>query len=241
MVSYVTGEELSRTKGLKILCHNAQSITKKAWQYDLLFSNIDYICISETWLHPGIQNHQVHIKDMTLFRQDRDHTVHDIDEKEGGGVACYVSNKYAPYTVKLDHLCKVNRNIKVLTLATRSPTSKHRLVISVYRPPKGNIADFYKELSDILKESNMADKEVWVCGDTNVDYKHRNSHKYKKALRFLRKNYLKHLPTSATRLHPKGSTTIDHIYTNKGQYVASGNVNEYLSDHIPIYAVFKKI
>ena len=100
--------------------------------------------------------------------------------------------------------------------------------------------EFYKEISDIIVASNMADKEVWVCGDMNVDYKRRNSHKYKKALRFLRKNHLKHLPTSATRLHPKGATTIDHIYTNKDCVVASGNINEYLSDHIPIYAIFKK-
>ena len=241
MSSFLSGEEFSKEKGLKLLCHNSRSISKKVWQYNLLFKNMDYICISETWLHPGIMDHQVDIDNMTVFRQDRDHTTQDIEEEVGGGVACYVSNKYAPFTQRLDHLCKVNKNIEVLTLATTSPIHKHKLLITTYRPPKGNVKEFYRELSEIICESNMADKEIWVCGDMNVDYKHRNSPKYKKALRFLRKNGLKHLPTGSTRLHPKGSTTIDHIYTNKGRYVASGNINEYLSDHIPIYAVFKKV
>ena len=222
------------------MCHNSRSITKKVWQYDLLFSNLDFICISESWLHPGIQDHQVCINDMTLFRQDRDHTVHDIEEEEGGGVACYVSSKYVPFTRRLDDLCKVNRNIEALTLAVTSPVHKYKLVITVYRPPRGNVKEFFRELSDIIVASEMSTKEIWICGDMNVNSKHRNSPKYKKALTFLRKNHLKHLPTGCTRLHPKGATTIDHIYTSKGQYVASGNVNEFLSDHIPIFAIYKK-
>ena len=239
--SFLTGEELGKQKGLKILCHNSRSVFGKLWQYDLLFKNIDYLCISESWLHPGIPDHSLHMNNMTVFRQDRDHTIHDVDEEEGGGVACFVTNKYAPYTQRLDDFCKVTKNIEVLTLATVPPEQKHRLIITVYRPPKGNVKEFYSEISKIITDSGMADKEIWVCGDMNVDYKHRNSHKYKKALKFLKKNHLKHLPTGSTRLHPRGSTTIDHIYTNKGQFVASGNVNEYLSDHIPIYAIFKKV
>ena len=86
----------------------------------------------------------------------------------------------------------------------------------------------------------MADKEIWVCGDTNVDYKQQNSHEFKKTLRYLRHTHLKHLPMSATRLHKHGST-IDHIYTNRGKHVMSGNVNKYLNDHIPIYVIFKKV
>ena len=81
-------------------------------------------------------DHTACLDNMTLYRQDRDHTVHDVEEVEGGGVACYVASKYAPYTQKLDHLCKVNKNIEVLTVATTHPNHKHRLIITVYRPPK---------------------------------------------------------------------------------------------------------
>ena len=178
----------------------------------------------------------VNINEMSIFRQDREPT----GTHRSGGVACYVHEKYASYTTKVDELSVTQKHIETVTLKTTSPTSRHRLVVSVYRPPKGNVEKFYKKLSKLIETSGFVNKDIWIMGDMNVDFKHRNSAKYKKTLAFLKRHHFRQLRTGITRLHPKGSTIIDHIYTNVHQDVTSGSLNEYISDHIPILAIYKK-
>ena len=221
---------------MKILCHNSRSLLSKIVEMRKLISNIDYMCISESWLLPGQPDHLAHFKDMTIFRQDRE----NVAEETGGGVACYVAKKYSAYTRRVSELCKCTEHIEVVVIITESPTSRHRAVVTVYKPPRGVVSEFVKELTTIVEHPLLKGKEIWIAGDTNVDFKKRNSNKCKKLLAFLKKQKLKHLRTGPTRLHPLGSTIIDQIYTNAAFKCRSGNVNEYLSDHIPIYAIHKK-
>lgn len=72
--------------GLKI-CHiNAQSLPKKIDEFRYFFesSNVDVVCVSETWFTPHHSYNLFHVSDYKLFRRDR--------IGHGGGVAMYVKN-----------------------------------------------------------------------------------------------------------------------------------------------------
>lgn len=82
---------MKQNNGLKIIHFNAQSMNPRNAKfteiYNLLISSeVDIICISETWLGAHISDSSVTIPGFTIYRCDRLHRV-------GGGVAIYISDK----------------------------------------------------------------------------------------------------------------------------------------------------
>jgi len=66
---------------------NAQSLAKKIEEFRFLFihSNIDVICVSETWFVSDVGNMSVMCDSFNLFRSDR--------SGRGGEVAVYKNKK----------------------------------------------------------------------------------------------------------------------------------------------------
>lgn len=62
---------------------------RKADEFRFIFenSNIDSICVSETWFQPFTNNNAVNIEGYKLYRVDR-----NSDKTRGGGVAIYLKN-----------------------------------------------------------------------------------------------------------------------------------------------------
>jgi len=73
--------------GLKIIHFNAQSLAKKIKEFRFLFtkSNIDVICVSETWFVSDVKNVSIMCESSNLFRSDR--------SGRGGGVAICINKK----------------------------------------------------------------------------------------------------------------------------------------------------
>lgn len=130
---------LSKQKhGLKI-CHiNAQSLPRKIDEFRYLFesSDVDVICVSETWFSDWHNNEVVYVNGYNLFRVDR------IDR--GGGVAIFVKSGIS---------CKLNckslnlSSIEYLFLVIT--TKSDRILLGcVYRPNKNvnytQFIDFWK-------------------------------------------------------------------------------------------------
>jgi len=68
--------------GLKIIHLNAQSL---AITHKLINSNIDVICVSETWFISDVSNMSIMCESFILFRSDR--------SGRGEGVAIYINKK----------------------------------------------------------------------------------------------------------------------------------------------------
>lgn len=61
----------------------------KAW---VSYNKPSVITLSETWLHDGISNNEIHLDDYVLYRADRG--------SRGGGVATYVSSNLSSKLTK---------------------------------------------------------------------------------------------------------------------------------------------
>jgi len=73
--------------GLKIIHLIAQSLAKKIEEFRFLFinSNVDVICVSETWFVSDVSNMSIMCESFNLFRSYR--------SGRGGGVAIYINKK----------------------------------------------------------------------------------------------------------------------------------------------------
>ena len=48
------------------------------------------------------------------------------------------------------------------------------LLICVYKPPTGKIENCIKFLKEIVSDSKLSKREIWILGDFNVDILKRN-------------------------------------------------------------------
>ena len=73
-----------------ILLTNARSLGNKFDELSLLITRHcpDFCVITETWLDPTVPNDSIGLSEYSLFRCDRSH-------RAGGGMICYVRNKYS--------------------------------------------------------------------------------------------------------------------------------------------------
>jgi len=111
--------------GLNI-CHiNAQSLLKKIDEFRLIFvnSDIDIICVSETWFKKTLPSSLVALKGYKLFRHDR--------ETHGGGVAMFIRE-----SIKCKCISKSNTTSQIEYIFVELCGSQKLLVGTVYRPDK---------------------------------------------------------------------------------------------------------
>ena len=121
-MGYRSYKYLGDAKGLKLLGINPRSLKGKMSQLRPMLHNIDYICVSESWLKSSTLKSLIDLPNMTLYRQDRPRHL----GKTGGGVACFVSNCYAPYTQVCPELTQSSKHLESLGLITFYPGQKQR-------------------------------------------------------------------------------------------------------------------
>ena len=114
--------------------------------------------------------------------------------------------------------------------------------MSIYRPPDGSIENFFNHLNKIFDENTIGNNELWIMGDSNIDFLKRQDVKTKKLFEFLRLNGLKQHIIVPTRLTGFGKSCIDFIISNVDMkdVVSCGVLNDVISDHLPVYICVKK-
>lgn len=143
------------------ICHvNCQSLFAHLDEFRHFFGNADYhvICISETWLRPGITDDMVRLPGYMLFRCDR-------VGRAGGGVAFYLSD-----FLRASILC---RSAGALTarpeyiIAEIAAADSTRLMLAViYRPPNaGYMNEFFDQF--LVLQANY--RHSIILGDLNAD------------------------------------------------------------------------
>lgn len=150
---------LSKQKeGLKV-CHiNAQSLNNKSDEFKIIFenSNVDVVCVSETWLSKSTSDHFICPNGYRIFRSDRE------SNTKGGGVAVFVKKH-----IVCKFRCKNNKNDKVEHVFVEITSHGRKLLLGcVYRPNKDiNFCKFFEELEEIVDGYN----DIIICGDFNAN------------------------------------------------------------------------
>ena len=79
-------EDLKNAKGLNIVQLNCRSILNKIEELRHQFNGVDILACSETWLNDSIPNYMVEIREMDLFRWDRQNGfLNGVSKSRGGG------------------------------------------------------------------------------------------------------------------------------------------------------------
>lgn len=151
-------EILCRQKpGLKVIHFNARSMNCEKLDYvKSVFedSQVDLICITETWFRDGIPDTYYNMKNYNLYRHDRCNRI-------GGGVAIYCKSNLNAKLLS----CSGDSEIEFLNLEVYDQLTKV-FVSCVYNPNRNYSVDLYfNKISTFL-----IDYDTYViCGDLNVN------------------------------------------------------------------------
>lgn len=140
--------------GLNV-CHiNAQSLRNKIDEFRLIFENsdVDVICVTETWLNKSISDAFVGLDKYNIFRCDR--------ETLGGGVSIFVKKNIC---CKIIQKSKPEDKVEHVFVEIQSKGSK-LLLGCVYRPNRRINTDNFQSFLDNVTVSY---EDVIVCGDFN--------------------------------------------------------------------------
>ncbi|XP_075150566.1 uncharacterized protein LOC142224667 [Haematobia irritans] len=140
--------------GLTISYINAQRLTNKIDEFRYIFeqSNVDIICVSETWYKPSTTNNIITMHDYNVIRNDRS-TI-------GGGVAIYIKKSFS-----FNVVYKSSPNDAVESLFIEIAINSHKILVGcVYRPNK-NISP--EALVTTLTEITVNYDEIIIAGDLN--------------------------------------------------------------------------
>jgi len=116
-------------------------------------SNLDFLCISETWLN--VPTALINIPEYTCYRTDR-------DKGRGGGVLIYIREHFKSVELEL------NVNMECLGLnVILSPNMKFNVVVVLYNPPSHDV-NFYNKLKNLV---SLTDNrcECMIFGDFNIN------------------------------------------------------------------------
>ena len=138
---------------------NAQSLLGSLEKVKLMLQDgkTDILCISETWLHPDIEDRFLAIQGYNLFRQDFG---------RGGGACIYVSQDLSVNRINLN-VSKI-LNVEDLWLTVQRRKLPSIIVGTIYRHPHA-LSFSFDYISNIIKEVLMKGKPVFLFGDINDD------------------------------------------------------------------------
>ncbi len=197
-------------------------------------SDLDILCLSETFLNDEISDCELKIDGYHLLRQDR---VGAGCKKNGGGILIYYRDCYDVTCIN----SHVSSNCELLQACLKLPKSRPIYFDCLYRPPDGIVDKFVEEYDTHL--SSLPDNcnyDYIALGDCNIDYNAQNGPK-KKLVKLLKCHSLDQMIKQPTRVTTKSKTCIDHIYCNNPDlYAHCGVVDPGLSDHCLVYIVRKR-
>lgn len=135
----------AKPKGLLGGHLNVRSILSKSEQIQhlLLDSNLDFLCLSETWLNQTAPSAALNFPGYSIYRKDRG------GSKRGGGVMVYIKSTLQCHKIKWSHNLLECLGLNI----TLSPQMSFVLVV-MYRPPSADNS-FYENFEQLLKESNL--------------------------------------------------------------------------------------
>ena len=104
-----------------------------------------------------------------MFRNDRSWSEQGTNPKRGGGLATLISNTHNFDTTELTEYNLSNCNIEYLWVKVKPVSAKTMIIGNIYRPPGGNVEEFFNSLNSILDSLNDLNKmDLCLLGDFNI-------------------------------------------------------------------------
>jgi len=222
-----------RTK-LSILNFNIRSFACNIDQFLCYMQAFDFnfqmFCFTETWFSNAVST--------VSLPGYRDY--HTIRSGRGGGVSLYCSNLFE--SQMFDELSFVNGNIEVCTVKIVTKTNSV-YVMAIYRPPSGSIISFCDELSTLITNPLVTEKEIILVGDFNINLLLSESVDagVERLVSMLQSMSFLPYITKPTRF-PAGNqagipSLLDHIWFNRLHQCHSGLLICDISDHLPNFLI----
>ena len=190
-------------KGLKIVSLNVRSLYAYLNKLYARFKDFDILCFCETWLNSKINDQMISMDRFNIFRLDREKgniVSKKGKPKRGGGIIFYVRKDLSEYTSILEDVSSISNDIEKLCIRIDKPNVREKIIMNVYRPPNGKIAEGVKEMEDVVKHiQNQFTGEIVVLGDFDVNYNLRHTTPFKVVKDFERNCNLTQLIRASTR------------------------------------------
>ncbi len=233
--------DLAKLRGVSFATYNVRSMVRKHTdiQAILLRSELNVLCLTETWLNQSIDSLELAIPGYTLHRLDRGH---GITGKGGGGLIIYTNSKYD--FQHIDNWSVGNDDIEIMWVKLNLKLTRPTLVANIYRPPSGSVNRFIdiieQKLLDISTEVE-GEYDLLLMGDMNLNYNSRTDSSVKQYKEFLKRAQLTCLNMQPTRITNTTRSNLDHILTNrKDLYLNCNTVDPGLSDHQMVFVSRKR-
>lgn len=156
---------ISNVKGFTVTHLNIRSLKNKIPDLEVLLTTkkINVLTLSETWLHPNIENTILALPTYNLFRNDRTRA------SKGGGVAAYVNTDFTCDNQIYSHLNFSLIESQVLLI--KKPNNKSTIIVNIYRPPQGDKDQFLQYITQILHEiTEDRYADLYITEDVNLDH-----------------------------------------------------------------------
>ena len=213
----------------KLMHVNARSLVKNGERMkDFLHNSnlsMNSILVTETWLRDSQPENQ--ITNFSFCGQNR-------GGKAGGGVGIYLRNE--ENFVRREDLMSNKPAMENLSVEINRGHCKNIIISCIYRPPDGNIEQFFDEFHTLLNKVSKMNKIILIGGDFNLNLLQSKSDN--RAAQFTDLLFSHNIfPTISrpTRVGLTSNTLIDGIFTNSMNPGTSGVIIELtISDHFPI-------
>ena len=136
-------------------------------------SKFNLFTVSESWLTEAVPDKSVEFSGYELIRLDRawsDNTTGG-SPKRGGGVACYIKKEIIYSDSKFKHLNTSSKDLEMLWVSVSIPNVRPIVVVTVYRPPQGNIKTCCDAINLAFDKAGLKDNtDIFLLGDFNVNF-----------------------------------------------------------------------
>lgn len=227
-LGYIALRELAKRFGnvqrgfLRCFHLNVQSLGNKVNELECLFNQMkgcfDVVMLTETWKSDISEEFELpHMKTFSVFRPSR----------RGGGVTMLLENSLP--AVLLEKFTSVTAHYEMLCVQFQDV-----IVAVCYRPPDGDLSDFFAFLDVFLTFVNQHQYTVILGGDFNIDMGHESTRKCDFET-IIACNGCENIINRSTRISLSSETTIDLFITNCDLSCVTCAVLTYpISDHMAI-------
>ena len=218
--------------GVSIIHFNTRSLQKNFNKIVYCINNFgvkfDIIAITETWLEDG---------NTDTFDLEGYKVIHVVrNSKRGSGCSLYVNELFNFNIVKPFYMSQTNM-FGCVTVDLEIINHRNIKVVCVYRAPGNSISDFSKKWEEILQQMSLGNKDIYICGDFNINLLNCDSHSETEQFVYIMYSAgLFPAITKPTRITRTSATLIDNIFTNNvTENLNCGIVINETSDHLPVF------
>lgn len=158
--------DLNDYKGVKLLALNVRSLLSKIdmLRIELFKVAFDFLVINETWLKPNVNDGLLALHGYAFKRADRLLLNENGDYKTGGGLLIYYKIDYV--CIDLPKYSSCTDDLETLCVLFTHENYERIIVLSVYRPPSGSLANAINCLSDLVVDvkGQYTDVDLFITG-----------------------------------------------------------------------------